>query len=46
MRNVGSNSPKPAKLEDGLMVQVPAFVKEGDKVRVDTESGAYLERVR
>jgi elongation factor P len=41
-----SNSPKPAKLETGLTVQVPPFVKEGDKVRVDTESGAYLERVR
>ena len=41
-----SNSPKPAKLETGLTVQVPAFVKEGDRVRVDTESGAYLERVR
>ena len=41
-----SNSPKPAKLETGLTVQVPAFVKEGDRVRVDTNTGAYLERVR
>jgi len=41
-----SNSPKPAKLETGLTVQVPAFVKEGDRVRVDTSTGAYLERVR
>jgi elongation factor P len=41
-----SNSPKPAKLETGLMVQVPPFVKEGDRVRVDTSTGAYMERVR
>jgi elongation factor P len=41
-----SNSPKPAKLETGLTVQVPAFVKEGDRVRVDTQTGDYLERVR
>jgi len=41
-----SNSPKPAKLETGLMVQVPTFVKEGDRVRVDTSTGAYMERVR
>jgi len=41
-----SGSPKPAKLETGLMVTVPAFVKEGERVRVDTATGQYLERVR
>lgn len=41
-----SGSPKPAKLETGLVVNVPAFVKEGEKVRVDTATGQYLERVR
>jgi elongation factor P len=41
-----ANSPKPAKLETGVTVSVPAFVKEGDRVRVDTSNGAYLERVR
>jgi elongation factor P len=41
-----SNSPKPAKLETGLVVSVPPFVKEGEKVRVDTGTGQYLERVR
>ncbi|HYC00887.1 MAG TPA: elongation factor P [Candidatus Limnocylindrales bacterium] len=41
-----SNSPKPAKLETGLMVSVPPFVKEGERVRVDTATGQYLERVR
>lgn len=37
---------KPAKLETGLMVQVPAFVGEGEVIRVTTEDGAYLERVK
>jgi elongation factor P len=35
---------KPATLETGLVVQVPLFVNEGDRVRVDTRSGQYLER--
>lgn len=37
---------KPAKLETGLVVQVPPFVNAGEKVRVDTSSGDYLERAR
>jgi elongation factor P len=41
-----SNSPKPAKLETGLVVSVPPFVKEGERVRVDTSTGQYIERVR
>jgi elongation factor P len=39
-----SNVTKPAKLETGLVVQVPPFVNEGDKVRVNTAEGTYLER--
>ena len=35
---------KPAKLETGLTVQVPAFINEGDVIRVDTSEGAYLSR--
>lgn len=35
---------KPAKLETGLVVQVPPFISEGDKVRVNTESGEYQSR--
>ena len=35
---------KPAKLETGLIVNVPLFVNGGDKVKVDTRSGVYLER--
>ena len=41
-----SNVNKPAKLETGLVVQVPPFVDAGEKVRVDTTSGDYLERAR
>jgi len=41
-----SNVNKPAKLETGLVVQVPPFVNAGEKVRVDTNSGDYLERAR
>jgi elongation factor P len=36
---------KPAKLETGLVVQVPPFVNEGDVIRVNTESGEYQARV-
>ncbi len=39
-----TNVTKPAKLETGLVVQVPPFVNEGDVIRVDTAEGAYLER--
>jgi len=41
-----SNSPKPAKLETGVTVQVPPFIKEGDRIRVDPSKGVYLERAR
>ena len=36
---------KPATLETGLIVTVPAFVNEGDAVRINTETGEYLSRV-
>ena len=36
---------KPATLETGLVIQVPPFVNEGDKVRVNTETGEYQSRV-
>jgi elongation factor P len=36
---------KPATLETGLVVTVPAFVNEGDVVRINTETGEYLSRV-
>ena len=36
---------KPATLETGLVIQVPPFVNEGDRVRVNTETGEYQARV-
>jgi elongation factor P len=40
-----SNVGKPAKMETGLVVQVPAFINEGDAIRIDTATGSYIERV-
>lgn len=39
-----TNVGKPAKLETGLVVQVPPFINEGETIRVDTAEGTYLER--
>src|SRR5438046_3925067 len=39
-----SSVTKPAKTETGLVVQVPPFINEGEKIRVDTAEGAYLYR--
>ena len=39
-----SSVTKPAKTETGLIVQVPPFINEGEKIRVDTAEGAYLSR--
>ena len=40
-----SASFKPARLETGAAVQVPLFVNKGDRIKVDTRTGAYMERV-
>jgi elongation factor P len=37
---------KPATLETGAVVSVPLFVEEGEKIKVDTRSGEYIERVK
>jgi len=37
---------KPATLETGLVVQVPLFVEEGERIKVDTRTGEYIERVK
>lgn len=42
--DTASGGKKPATLETGLVVQVPLFINEGDKVRVNTDSGEYVER--
>ena len=39
-----SNVTKPAKVETGLVVQVPPFITEGEKIRVSTAEGTYQER--
>jgi elongation factor P len=39
-----TNIQKTAKLETGLEIKVPLFIKEGDQVKVDTRSGLYIER--
>jgi elongation factor P len=41
-----SGGTKPATLETGAVIQVPFFVNVGDRVKVDTRSGDYIERVR
>ncbi|HYW71819.1 MAG TPA: elongation factor P [Pyrinomonadaceae bacterium] len=41
-----SNVNKPATLENGVTIQVPPFVNEGDRIRVDPTEGRYIERAR
>ena len=44
--NTATNVTKPAVVETGAEVQVPAFIKEGDKIKIDTTTGQYMERVQ
>jgi elongation factor P len=44
--NTASGGSKPAILETGATVQVPFFINVGDRVKVDTRSDQYLERVK
>lgn len=44
--NSASNIWKPATLENGLQTKVPLFVNIGDKIRVDTRTGEYVERAK
>lgn len=44
--NTATNALKDAKLETGATVKVPLFVNEGEKIKVDTRSGEYSERVK
>ncbi len=39
-----SSVTKPARTETGLVVQVPPFINEGERIRVDTSEGTYLSR--
>ena len=42
--DTASGATKPATLETGAVVQVPLFIKEGERIRVDTRTGEYVER--
>lgn len=44
--NTATNVTKPAEVETGATVHVPAFVNQGDKIKVDASTGQYVERVR
>lgn len=44
--DTATNITKPVTLETGAVIQVPAFVNQGDVVRVDTRTGDYIERVK
>ncbi len=44
--DTATNTTKPAKIETGAEIKVPLFINEGDKVKIDTRTGAYSERVK
>jgi len=44
--NTATNATKPATVETGASVNVPLFINEGDKIKIDTEKGTYMERVK
>ena len=44
--DTAAGSTKPATLETGHVVQVPPFVNQGEKIRIDTRTGQYVERVK
>ena len=43
--DTASGGSKPAKLETGLVVQVPLFLEEGEVLKIDTRTGEYIERI-
>ncbi|MEM6963626.1 MAG: elongation factor P [Bacteroidota bacterium] len=44
--NTATNATKPAKVETGAEIKVPLFINEGDKIKIDTRSGSYMERAK
>ena len=44
--NTATNATKPATVETGARVNVPLFINEGDKIKIETEKGTYQERVK
>ena len=43
--NTATNTLKPATVETGAELRVPLFINEGDRIRIDTRTGEYMERV-
>lgn len=44
--NTATNATKPATVETGAQINVPLFINEGDKIKIDTASASYLERIK
>jgi elongation factor P len=44
--NTATNTFKPATTETGANIQVPLFINEGDKIKIETSKGAYMERIK
>ncbi|MFY7810873.1 MAG: elongation factor P [Flavobacterium sp.] len=44
--NTATNATKPAKVETGAAINVPLFINEGDKIKIDTATSAYMERMK
>jgi elongation factor P len=44
--NTATNATKPATVETGAEVNVPLFINEGDKIKIETEKGTYKERIK
>ena len=44
--NTATNATKPATLETGAIINVPLFINENDKIKIDTSKGAYMERIK
>nr|WP_298002160.1 elongation factor P [uncultured Flavobacterium sp.] len=44
--NTATNATKPATVETGAQINVPLFINEGDKIKIDTASGSYIERIK
>ena len=44
--NTATNTTKPATLETGTKINVPLFINEGDRIKVDTEKASYIERIK
>ena len=44
--NTATNATKPATVETGAQVNVPLFINEGDKIKIDTATGSYMERIK